>query len=115
MANYTRRLIMAEKQFVKGCTTKLNKIGYRVAMELCDRNISLLNKINLVFENNGLTKLSAGKRNGGSDAADVTAYGIPCIDSLGVKGERAHSTEEEADIDSLTESAKRISSILYCL
>lgn len=106
---------IAEKQFVKGCTTKLNKIGYRVAMEICDRNLSLLNKINVVFENNGLTKLSAGKRNGGSDAADVTAYGIPCIDSLGVKGERAHSTEEEADIDSLTESAKRISSVIYCL
>ena len=49
------------------------------------------------------------------DAADVTAYGIPCIDSMGGKGEYAHSMAEEACLDSLAESAKRISAIICCL
>ena len=106
---------IADKQFVKGCSTKLTKNGYRVAMELCDRNINFLNKINEIFRECGFSELCVGKRNGGSDAADVTTFGIPCVDSLGVKGEHAHSTEEEADIDSLAESAKRISSIIYYL
>ena len=75
----------------------------------------MLNKINEIFRECGFSELCVGKRNGGSDAADVTTFGIPCVDSLGVKGEHAHSTEEEADIDSLAESAKRISSIIYYL
>ncbi len=63
----------------------------------------------------GLFRLAAGKRNGGSDAADVTAFGIPCLDSIGVGGERAHSVEEYGVISSLSESAKRIASIILAL
>ena len=38
--------------------------------------------------------------------------GIPCIDSIGVEGERAHSVEEYGVISSLAQSAKRIASII---
>ena len=110
--NYVQKI--AETVYVKGCTCSVEQVSFRVAMELCDRNVELLNKINLIFKENGLSTLSIGKRRGGSDAADVTAYGIPCIDSLGVKGERAHSVEEQSDLKSLKESAKRIASIIRC-
>ena len=84
----------------------------RVAMELNDRNIALLNKVNKIFAKNGLTELEIGERAGGSDASWVSSYGIPCIDSIGIGGERAHSVEEYALVSSLAESAKRIASII---
>ena len=88
-------------------------INQRVPMELCERNQELLARANEGFLANGLSPLALGHRNGGSDAADVTAFGIPCIDSLGVGGERAHSAEEYGIISSLAESAKRIAAIIY--
>ena len=81
-------------------------------MELNDKNLALFNKANELFEQNGLSTLAIGKRNGGSDAADVTAYGIPCLDALGVCGEHAHSAKEYANIPSLSQSAKRIATII---
>ena len=75
----------------------------------------LLDIANKAFSENGLSTLEAGFRNGGSDAADVTAFGIPCIDSIGVCGERAHSKEEYGIITSLPEAAKRLASIILAL
>lgn len=57
-------------------------------------------------------KREIGKRTGGLDAANVTRCGIPCIDSIGVAGGRAHSIEEYGVIASLSESAKRIATII---
>ena len=87
-------------------------MSYREAMELSNKNIDLLKKMNLIFKRNGLTELVAGKRKGGSDAAYISSFGIPCVDSLGVKGEHAHSIREEADLESLCESAKRIAFVI---
>lgn len=103
---------IADKQFVQGCTTALTLMSFRTAMELSNKNIELLNKMNIIFRENGLSELVIGKRRGGSDAADVSSFGIPCVDSLGVKGEHAHSIQEEADLDSLSESAKRIALVI---
>ena len=50
-------------------------------------------------------------RPGGSDAAYVTQYGIPCVDSLGTAGGCIHSPSEFAKLESLAESAKRIIAI----
>ena len=62
----------------------------------------------------GLPLLTASKRTGGSDAADVTAYGIPCMDSMGVIGGEIHTLKEFAYIDSLAKSTKRlVSAVLY--
>lgn len=39
-------------------------------------------------------------------------YGIPCIDSLGVRGGGIHSADEYGEICSLCESAKRIAAVI---
>ena len=81
-------------------------------MQLNDRNVQLLEKANALFAKNGLSTLEIGIRTGASDAADVSHAGIPCIDSLGVGGERGHSVEERGVLSSLAESAKRIAAVI---
>lgn len=103
---------VADTNHVPGCSCTMVQTNLRPAMELNDRNIALLNKANELFAQNGLSTLEVGMRTGGSDAADVACFGIPCIDSIGVGGERAHSVEEYGVIASLAESAKRIASII---
>ncbi len=102
---------IADTVYVMGCSCTVTQTNQRPPMELCDRNVDLLNRANKIFEQNGLSRLEIGMRNGGSDAADVTCFGIPCIDSIGVGGERAHSPEEYGVLDSLKESATRIALI----
>lgn len=106
---------VAETVHVNGCTCEVEPICLRVAMEKCDRNLKLFSIANEALEENGLSLLVAGKRNGGSDASDVTVYGIPCLDSLGVGGDRSHSVEEFAYIPSLSDSAKRLAAIITSL
>jgi len=106
---------VADTNYINGCTTEVSQISMRVAMELNDRNMDLLSKANKLFSANGLTELEAGERAGGSDASWVSSYGIPCIDSLGIGGERAHSVEEHALVSSMAESAKRICCIIMGL
>lgn len=102
---------IAEKVHIPGCITTLEKTGHRVAMELVDRNIQLLDKVNKIFSQNGFSELKAGKGGGGSDAADVTEFGIPCIDSIGVTGGDVHSRSEFANLESLREYSKRLALI----
>ncbi len=106
---------VADAVYVPGCSCEVKMTNLRPAMEPCPKNLELLAKANAAFAENGLSTLVTGKRNGGSDASDVTAYGIPCIDSIGVAGERAHSKEEYGVISSLAESAKRIVAIAASL
>lgn len=103
---------IADTVHVPGCTCQLEQTNMRVAMELNERNISLLNKVNKIFSENGLSSLEVGKRDGGSDASDISASGIACLDGLGVYGGRIHSREEYAFIHSLADSAKRLSAIV---
>ncbi len=103
---------IAEKNFVQGCKTSLSIITQRVAMEYCEKNVKLLEAVNKSFSKNGLPNLDAMMSKGGSDAADVTFYGIPCLDSLGIYGGEIHSKNEFAFLDSLAESTKRIVSII---
>ena len=106
---------IADTVYVAGCSCETTLLSKRVAMELCDRNIELLEKMNVIFEQNGFSRLEIGSRNGGSDAADVTEYGIPCVDSVGVMGEKLHSIDEYAVLQSLAESAKRMAAVIYCI
>ena len=103
---------VADTNHIPGCSCTMMQTNLRPAMELNDRNMALLNKANELFARNGLSTLEVGMRTGGSDAADVVLHGIPCLDSIGVGGERAHSVEEYGVIASLAESAKRIVSIV---
>ena len=106
---------VAKTVHVEGCTCTVEETGSRIAMELCDRNIELLEKMNRAFEQNGLPRLEGEKRKGGSDAAYVTDAGIPCIDSLGVRGGDIHSPDEYAYLSSLADCAKRIAAVVICL
>jgi len=105
---------VAETVHVPGCTCVVEQSGFRVAMERCDTNLALVDKINSTLEKVGFSSLSPCKRNGGSDAADVTAYGkVPCVDNLGVSGKYLHSPNEYADLESLRNMAKRIAAIIW--
>lgn len=97
---------LANKVYVKGCKTTATRTGFRISMDDTDRNRELFNKINEAYRKNGMNELTSVKRLGASDAADVTAYGIPCVESFGVVGGRIHSPDEYAELKSLTYSAK---------
>jgi len=106
---------VAETVYVEGCSCEVEIEHVRVAMEYTEMNLSLFDSMNRIFEENGLPTHVAVKTNGGSDAADVTAYGIPCVDSIGVRGGKIHSKDEFAYLDSLNESAKMIAATVYCI
>ena len=106
---------VAARVYVPGTHTTVSRIGMRIAMEYAERNYQLLDTMNRIFEENGLTALKAYKGKGGSDAADVTAGGTPCVDSIGVKGGYVHSPGEYAWLTSLAESAKRVGAVVYCI
>ena len=102
---------VAQKQYIDGTVCKIERTGLRPAMEKTDRNFELLEKINEIYRKCGLPELTARQSLGGSDAADVTVYGIPCVDSIGVAGDKIHTPEEYARISSLVEAAKRIATV----
>ena len=77
-------------------------------MERCERNDALLNKLNSIFKAHGLDELSARSAGGGSDAAYITASGVPCLDTFGVVGSGIHAKDEYAVLSSLTLSSKML-------
>ncbi len=99
---------------VNGCTCEVQKMSDRPGMVLTDKNVALLKRMNAIYAENGLPCLTAGSALGGSDAAYVTMYGIPCVDNLGTEGAHIHSANEYIRMDSLAESAKRIASVIFC-
>ena len=106
---------VADTVHVPGCTCVLSESDSRLAMERVERNLALMDTINRIFGENGLPVLAPSFNNGGSDAAEITAAGIPCLDSLGVRGGAVHSVKEFACLSSLAEAAKRLAAIAYCI
>ena len=106
---------LSETSFIEGTTCKVTLASYRVAMERRDKNFILLNKMNEIFQANKLPELSPKSGNGGADASDISEFGIPAVDSLGVEGKNVHSINEYAKLSSLAESAKRLASVAYCI
>ena len=96
---------------VPGCKCTVNDPKGRVAMEYSEKNVALLARMNEIFAENGLPELVGSKRNGASDAADITAAGAACIDSIGVRGGKIHTPDEYAYLDSLAECAKRLAAV----
>lgn len=109
--NYVNAL--SRTVYVKGTSCTVKEIGSRVTMEVTEQTIKLLEKANEIYTENGLTILEPTYMNGGSDAAYVTAAGIPCIDTIGVIGGGSHSKDEFAYLNSLALSAKRMAAIIY--
>ena len=106
---------LESKVYVSGTKTTVEEYGSRPAMEYVERNIELLDTINKIFTENGLSTLEPYQAVGGSDAAQVTMAGIPCLDNLGVVGDNIHNQGEYAEIYSLNEYAKRLASIICCI
>ncbi len=102
---------LASRNTVDGCTTTVKTVSRRAAMEIEQRNLDLLEKINEIFEKNELSPYFAGSRTGGSDAADVTVAGIPVVDNIGAEGSNIHSPNEYGILESLKTMAKRIAAI----
>ena len=106
---------VAETSYVEGTTCELVLESLRDAMELTETNVEFLQKMNEIYRENGLPELTATKSSGGSDAAYTTKCGIPTTDSIGVEYSGIHSKNEYAVISSLTDAAKRIASICFCI
>ncbi len=106
---------VADTNYIPGCTTTVKQTGMRVAMELVERNVALLERSNEIFRECGLSELKLGKGVGGSDAADVTSYGIPCMDSLSASGGGIHAVGEYINIESLRDATRRTAALVYCI
>ena len=104
---------LAATEHVKGCKCTYEKFEYRPSMEEKEVNVKMFEKINKIFADNNIPTLKGRMLRGGSDAAYVTQYGIPCVDSLGTEGGGSHSIKEFAKLRSLPESAKRIAAIVF--
>lgn len=100
---------------VDGCSCTIEEISYRPAMVLGDRNIKLLEKMNEIYSKSGLPVLTGRSCLSGSDAAYVTDFGIPCVDSIGTEGGEIHSVREYIRLESLAEAAKRIAALIFCI
>ena len=100
---------------VPGCTCKMVMPRLRPAMEICDRNIDLVNKLNDIWRENGFEEFMWVTNSGGSDAANVSASGIPTVDSMGPLGGKIHTPDEFGIISSLAEQAKRLAIAAYYL
>lgn len=106
---------IAETSYVEGTACVLTETVRRCAMEKSERNFLLLDKMNEIYRRWGLPELTARQSLGGSDAADITAYGIPCVDSIGVAGDYIHTRQEYAVLKSLKEAAKRVATVIYSI
>ena len=106
---------VAGHSYLPGSSCAVRLASRRVAMEPVDRNYALLDRMNEIYAAYGLPYLAPASSTGGSDAADVTSHGIPCIDNLGTQGERIHSCDEFAYLSSLRESAKRLATVICSL
>ena len=99
---------IADTVYVPGCSCVMSKESYRPPMEDVPRNHELLAAINAIYREKGFPELEASRSYGGSDAAYVTAAGIPCVDSIGPSGGGIHSLKEFAYLESLPAAAKRL-------
>ncbi|MCQ2412100.1 MAG: M20/M25/M40 family metallo-hydrolase [Sphaerochaetaceae bacterium] len=107
---YVREI--AAKTFIEGTRTEVEAVKFRAAMEESERNHELLRKVNSILGQHGMQTLRTKSSGGGSDAADVSSYGIPVIDDFGTEGDKFHTRDEYADIPSLARAAKRIAVVV---
>lgn len=106
---------IASTSYIGGTETTLTVKSFRVNMEVCERNVLLLDAVNSALKSCGIEELTALKARGGSDAADMTYRGVPVIDNMGVDGGYIHSDKEYAFIESIGECAKRLAAIALYL
>ncbi len=96
---------------VQGTSSTVKEVSFRTSMEKTSKNEELLKAVNEIFVKHGMPTLTARCGAGGSDAADISTYGIPTLDSVGVRGKNMHSLNEFTYISSISESAKMLAII----
>ncbi len=106
---------VCDTSYIEGTKCEIEEVSYRPSMPHTDTNIQLFDKVNEIFEANGLEKREMWYSPGGSDAAYITQKGIPCLDNIGVVGGEIHSKDEYTYISSLATSAKCMSAIIMCI
>lgn len=106
---------VCETIYVEGCSASYCLLSYRVSMPIRQQNLDLLEKVNGILAQEGLQTLVKDKKSGGSDASDVSAFGIPCLDNLGIRGGKSHSENEFAYLASLEICANQLAAIIYGL
>ena len=99
--------------YIEGCSAEYELMSYRVSMPIRQRNLDLLAQVNEILAGEGLQTLVNSKKTGGSDGSDVSEFGIPCLDNLGIRGGKSHSENEFAYLASLEECAVQLAAILY--
>ena len=103
---------VCQTAYVPGCSSAAKLMSYRVSMPILDRNVALLEKVNGILAAEGMQTLVPKKKTGGSDASDVAAAGIPCLDNLGIQGGKSHSEHEFIVLASLKTSAQRLAVLI---
>ena len=104
-----------EKSFIPGTHSTFEIIGERPPMEDTPENYALFEQINSAALKYGFTPRKAGKQAGGSDAAYTSMVGVPSVCSMGLRGDRVHSTDEYAEVSSLADQAKLIAATVVDL
>lgn len=105
---------IAESRVINGTSCEVHEFGVRPPMPGSDKNYDLLKEVNEILKKAGLKELEVINSAGGSDAAYVTLAGIPVIDSIGVIGDKCHSSDEYILTDKFSLSTKRIAAIVAC-
>lgn len=103
---------VADTSYLEGTKCIVEEVSYRPSMPVTDTNLALFNRANEIFKEVGLTEREQWYSPGGSDAAYITQKGIPCLDNVGVVGDRIHSHEEFVYISSLKYSAKSMAAVV---
>lgn len=104
---------VTQTTYIEGCTASYSLLSYRISMPVRQKNLELLDTVNAILEKEGFTTLESSKKTGGSDASDVSAYGIPCLDNLGIRGGKSHSENEFGYLSALEDCAKQLAAIVY--
>ena len=106
---------VAETSYIPGSTCELELLSRRYAMEDTEKNQAVRARVNSLLAAIGIPPFVPHLDKGGSDAADMTNYGLPTIESIGIVGGGAHSIREWASLESLPELAKRLAAITLYL
>lgn len=97
---------VAAKTYVEGVRTTLTGgLGF-APMETTPEVMQLFDLVVQTSAELGFSAPRPMQSGGGSDAANTVAAGVPTVCALGVKGEKNHTLEEYALVDSLFERCK---------
>lgn len=106
---------IAQTSFVEGTSCIVTLASFRCAMYETKENLELFRKIKKIYTENNVEDVDLIYSLGASDTADLTQMGITCLDGFGTEGGNLHGLGEFAYIESLVQSAKRLSSVAYCI